>query len=168
MSARINIIVATAANGVIGRDGDLPWHISADLKRFKRITMGHPIVMGRKTFESLPRGPLPGRRNIIVTRQQKYENRTLSKDCLVVDSMSAAITATVSHDEMMVIGGAALYAEALPVSRRIFLTEVHAEVEGDVYCPPIERPQWTETLRSSNLREAGDPFDHSFVVLERA
>ncbi|MGR8948447.1 MAG: dihydrofolate reductase [Gammaproteobacteria bacterium] len=165
---RTNIIVAMAENGAIGRDGDLPWRISADLKRFKSITMGHPIIMGRKTYESLPRGPLPGRQNIIITRQADYEHEQLNDDCVVVDSFINAINLSQARAELMVIGGAAIYAEALATASRIFLTEVHAEINGDVYFPDFARRCWTETLRLPRQSDDKSGYEYSFVVLEKA
>ena len=167
MTARTNIIVAVAENGVIGRDGDLPWRISADLQRFKKITMGYPIVMGRKTFESLPNGPLPGRQNVIITRQNDYSNDYLNANCLVFSCLDDARKALESEVELMIIGGAAIYAEALKMAKRIFLTEVHAEVEGDVYFPSFDKQLWTETYRQ-HCNDSDIKLDCSFVVLERA
>lgn len=164
---RVNIIVAAAENGVIGRGGDLPWRISADLKRFKQITMGKPIVMGRKTFESLPR-VLPGRKNIVVTRQQHYKNEKLNEDCLVVNSLARAMSIMESEAEIMVIGGAAIYLEALPLARRLFFTEIHEHVEGDVYFPRFAKNGWTETQRLPQLNDTVSEHRYSFVVFERA
>lgn len=164
---RVNIIVAAAENGVIGRAGDLPWRISADLKRFKRITIGHPIVMGRKTFESLP-SPLPGRKNIIVTRQRNYSHEQINDNCLVVSSLDEAMVSEKHAKELMVIGGAAIYREALPHSQRMFFTEVHASVDGDVYFPEFSKAQWTETHRDPQLNDTTSRYHYSFVVLERA
>lgn len=159
--------MAVAENGVIGRDGDLPWRLSADLQRFKKITMGYPIIMGRKTFESLPSGPLPGRQNVIITRQNGYANEDLNADCLVCSCLDDAREALESQTELMIIGGAAIYAEALKIAKRIFLTEVHAEVEGDVYFPSFDRQLWTETYRQ-RCYDGSAGFDYSFIVLERA
>jgi dihydrofolate reductase len=164
---RVNIIVAAAENSVIGRDGDLPWRISADLKRFKQITMGHPVVMGRKTFESLPK-VLPGRKNIVVTRQQNYLNEKLDENCLVVNSLDVALSSFASSAEIMVIGGAAIYEEALPIAKRLFMTEVHEKVVGDVSFPAFVKQSWTETLRSPRREDASSVYPYSFVVLERA
>ena len=159
--------MAVAENGVIGRDGDLPWRISADLRRFKKITIGYPIIMGRKTFESLPNVPLPGRQNVIITRQNDYSNDHLNADCLVCSCLADAQEALESQAELMIIGGAAIYAEALKIAKRIFLTEVHAEVEGDVYFPPFDKQLWTETYRQQ-CDDSDVKLDYSFVVLERA
>ena len=164
---RVNIVVAASENGVIGRDGDLPWRIPADLKRFKQITMGHPVIMGRKTFESLPK-VLPGRTNIIITRQPNYRNEKLNDHCLVVNSLSNATSRLRNCPEVMVIGGAAIYAEALSMAKRIFITEVSGEVIGDVSFPPFERSIWTETLRSKLKHDDSAQRPYSFVVLERA
>ncbi len=163
----VNIVVAAAENGVIGREGDLPWRIPADLKRFKQITMGHPVVMGRKTFESLPK-VLPGGTNIIITRQHNYQNEKLNEHCRVEHSLSDATLKLGSCPEVMVIGGAAIYAEALSMAKRIFITEVAGNVVGDVSFPPFERSPWTETLRSSQGNDQSAQHLYSFVVLERA
>ena len=124
--------------------------------------------MGRKTFESLPNGPLPGRQNVVITRQADFSHQGLSPDCLVCSSMAAAHAALSERTELMIIGGAAIYAEALGVAKRIFMTEVHAEVDGDVYFPDFDRSLWTETFRQSHRNDTNAAFDYSFVVLERA
>lgn len=166
---RTNLIVAVAENGVIGRDGDLPWRIPADLKRFKKITMGHPLVMGRKTFESLPNGPLPGRLNVVITRQKEYKQHPLIDDsCLVCCSLDEARLALDDKPELMIIGGASIYAEALSEAKRIFLTEVHARVPGDVSFPKFNRDAWTQTFTQSFPATVDAEYSHSFVVLERA
>lgn len=164
---RVNIIVAAAENGVIGRDGDLPWRISADLKRFKEITMGHPVIMGRKTFDSLPK-VLPGRKNIVVTRQENYYSEKLNEHCVIENSLSSAISSVSRSAEIMVIGGAAIYEEALPIAKRLFITEVHETVVGDASFPDFSRETWTETLRSPQLHDDSSEHPYSFVVLERA
>ncbi len=124
----ISIIVAASANNVIGVKGDLPWRLSDDLKRFKAITMGKPIVMGRKTWDSIGR-PLPGRQNIVITRQTGF----VAEGCDVVTSADEAIAATAGADEVMVIGGSQVYSLFLPNAERLYLTRVHAEVAGDAF-----------------------------------
>src|SRR6185503_9676897 len=124
-----SIVVAVARNGVIGRDNALPWRLPADLAHFKKVTMGHPIVMGRRTYESIGK-PLPGRKNIVVTHNRDYQ----APGCTVVTSL----------DEVWVIGGTTLFAETLPIADVINLTEVEAAVEGDTFMPPFERSQWRE------------------------
>lgn len=167
MGVRVNIVVAMANNRVIGRKGELPWKISADLKRFKQITLGHSIVMGRKTFESLPR-VLPGRKNIIVSNQHNYQHPKLDDQCVVVKSLEAAIALPHETNELMVIGGAVIYQHALSLATRVFLTNVHAEVAGDVYFPEFAQAWWTLTDRSALISEPSAEYGYSFSVLERA
>ena len=137
---QLSLIVAAARNGVIGRNNALPWHLPEDLKYFKRVTMGKPILMGRKTFESIGRA-LPGRSNLVITRNGEWQ----AEGVQVVRSLEAALSLAEDIalidgvDELMVIGGAQIYAEALPRSERIYLTEVDADVEGDAYLPAIDR-----------------------------
>ena len=128
---KLSCIWAMSENHVIGRDGDLPWRLSADLQRFKALTMGHHIIMGRKTWESIGR-PLPGRTSVVLTRNAGYE----AEGCLVVQSLQAALDAAAGDDEVFVVGGASIYALALPASSRLYVTLVGAEVEGDVSLPP--------------------------------
>jgi len=151
------LVVAVSENGVIGRDGGLPWHIPEDLRHFKQRTLGHAIVMGRRTYDSIGR-PLPGRRNIVVTRQRSLE----IPGCDVVHSLSEAIELARAggDDEPRIIGGASLYAESLPLATRLILTEVHQSIEGDTFFPAFDRAQWREVLRTD-----GDGV--SFVELER-
>lgn len=140
---KLSLIVAVAENGVIGRNGGLPWRLSADLRRFKRLTMGHVIVMGRKTWESIAR-PLPGRTSIVVSRRKSYQ--TDFDEVLVADSLDAAIELACPLEgedgQAFVIGGAGLYEAALGRADRLLLTRVHAEVEGDVSFPEIDWSQW--------------------------
>lgn len=137
------LIVCYARNRVIGRDGDLPWRYSEDLKHFKRTTMGHAILMGRKTYESIGR-PLPGRRNLIVTRQSGFR----AEGCEVLGSLETAIEAARTSDDCpFVIGGASIYELALPLATVLHLTEVQHDVEGDVYFPAIDESDWTESER---------------------
>ncbi|MSR13868.1 MAG: dihydrofolate reductase [Gammaproteobacteria bacterium] len=158
----INIIVAMAEHRVIGRGGTLPWHLPADLGRFKQITMGHRIVMGRLTYESIGR-PLPGRTSIVVTTRANYQ----APGCVVSDSFDAALNAASDKTEIMVIGGHALYQVALPVAQRIYLTEIDAEIDGDVYFPEFDRTVWRETSREAHSCDAAHLYSYSFVVLER-
>lgn len=160
MSPRLNIVVALAANGVIGRDGDLPWRLPADLKRFREITWGHPIVMGRRTHESIGR-VLPGRLNVVISR----DPHCAAAGCVVVPDLDAALVAAGDVSDVMIVGGAAVYAAALPRAARLYLTEVHAEVDGDVRFPAFDRHEWRETAREEH-RDEGE-YDYSFVILER-
>jgi dihydrofolate reductase len=159
---RICLIVALAANGVIGRNNALPWHLPADLKRFKALTMGHPVVMGRKTHESIGR-PLPGRRNLVITRNRDYS----APGCEIVHSLDEAVAACRGAQEIFIIGGAELYRESLPRAHCLEFTEIRAEFEGDATFPEISLAQWRETGREIHSDEAGIPFRYDFVRYER-
>src|SRR5258708_8442730 len=137
---RIALVVAMARNRVIGRDNALPWRLPSDLASFKRVTLGHPVVMGRRTFESIGK-PLAGRKNIVITRNP----RLLAPGCIVVHSLDAAWDAAAGADEAFVIGGTTLFEETLPLADVIHLTEVEAEVEGDTVFPEFHRARWRET-----------------------
>jgi dihydrofolate reductase len=156
----ICIVVAVAQNGVIGLRGALPWRIPEDLKRFKALTMGKPVIMGRKTWDSLPKKPLPGRTNIVITR-----NRDFRADGAVVAHSFADAIAQADAAEIMVIGGEAIFAEALPLAQTIHLTEVGASPEGDSFMPLIDRTQWREIAREGPYETDG--LRYSFVTLAR-
>lgn len=159
----ISFVVARAKNGVIGKDGAIPWHISEDMRRFKSITMGKPLVMGRKTWDSLPRKPLPGRTNIVVTRDRNFA----AGGAVVVHSVDDALThaETEKPDEIAVIGGAEIYAALLPRATRIHLTEVDADIEGDTTMAAFDPRVWRETARE--LHETADGLRYAYVTLER-
>ena len=159
---RICLIAALAANRVIGRNNALPWHLPADLKRFKALTLGHPVLMGRKTHESIGR-PLPGRRNLVITRKRGY----IAPGCEVIHSLEQAIAACPGAEEIFVIGGAELYRESLPRAQRLELTEIQAEFEGDAAFPEFSLAQWRETGREIHRDEAGISFRYDFVRYER-
>lgn len=173
MSARIALVVARGRNGVIGRDGDLPWRLRSDLQRFKAITIGKPCLMGRKTWESLPLRPLPGRLNLVLTKDLSYEEAGLAKGALVCASLDEAVeiaretAADDGVDEICIIGGTALFEAALPRARRLYITEVDAAPEGDAVFPAFDESQWTQV--SCEPHEAGEKDDHAFTfrVLER-
>jgi dihydrofolate reductase len=154
----IVIIAALSTNGVIGNHGQIPWHISDDLKRFKRLTMGHAIIMGRKTYESIGR-PLPGRTNIVLTRNQSFQPPEAVQ---IYSSLGDALDACRRAGETTayVIGGGEIYREALPVTDILALTHVHREVQGDAHFPSFERAQWTETNRE-------DHPEYSYVEYRR-
>lgn len=158
----IVIIAAVAKNGVIGKANALPWHLPEDMRHFKALTTGHAVLMGRKTWESLPAKfrPLPGRRNIVVTRNAGYQ----AAGAVVATSLPAAIEAAESG-EAFVIGGAELYAVAMPLANRLQLTEIDAAFEGDTFFPDIDRRQWQETARETHRDETG--LDYAFVTYER-
>jgi len=159
---RVSLIAALAANGVIGRENRLPWRLSADLQRFKRLTMGKPVVMGRKTWESIGK-PLPGRSNIVVTRDRGFS----AEGCIVVHAIEQALDAAGDCDEVMVMGGADLYRQMLPRADRLYLTRVKADVEGDTRFPPFETKEWVEVQRESHCADEKNQYDYDFVVLDR-
>lgn len=161
---RVAMIAALASNRVIGRGNALPWHLSGDLKYFKRVTMGKPLVMGRKTHESIGR-PLPGRTNIVLTGQGDYSPPGVH--CVATPQQALELAAAEQAEEVMVIGGEAVYRALLPLADRLYLTEVHGEVEGDAWFPPIDSRQWVEISRQAVAPAEGDRFAYSFVVLER-
>lgn len=158
---RISILAAVADNGVIGRDGKLPWHLSDDLRRFKRLTMGHTIVMGRGTWESIGR-PLPGRRTIVVTRQPQY--RVDADGMEVAASLDDAlrIAEAAGDDEVFIVGGAEIYRLALPRADRLELTRVHGSVAGDTYFPEVDWRQWR--LADSETHDMDDRNDYGYSV----
>ncbi len=159
---RRSLVVAMALNRVIGRDNALPWRLPADLAYFKRVTLGHPVVMGRRTYEAIGKA-LPGRLNIVVTRQRDYAAR----GCVVVTSLEAAWKAAGTADEVYVIGGTSLFQETLPVADAIHLTEVLAEVEGDTYFPSFDRAQWSETEVLRQPADGRHAYPFRIVRLER-
>ncbi len=154
------LVVAVADNGVIGHGGTMPWHISADFRRVKAQTMGKPLVMGRKTFDSLP-GILPGRRHIVISRDPAWEAEGTERAGSLAEALALA-----NAPEIVIFGGAQIYAEALPLADRIELTEVHAAPEGDTRFPAFDRAEWTETFREAHPPQGATPgFD--FVTLLR-
>jgi dihydrofolate reductase len=159
----ISIIVAASTNNVIGANGDLPWRLSDDLKHFKAITMGKPIVMGRKTWDSIGR-PLPGRQNIVITRQADF----VAEGCDVVASLEDAAAAAGDDEEVMIIGGSQIYLLALPMAERLYLTRVHAEIEGDAFFPEIDESAWRLVDDDSHSSDDRNAFDYSFRTYERA
>lgn len=150
-----------ADNGVIGVNNQLPWRLPADLQHFKAITMGKPIIMGRKTFNSIGK-PLPGRQNIVITRAHID-----IAGCTVVNSIEAALRCTQGDDEVMIIGGAEIYRQVLPQVQRIYLTQVHKAIDGDAVFPPLHMNEWRETLCERHGADDRHAYDYSFLVLER-
>lgn len=149
--------------GVIGRGGTLPWRLSADLKRFKGLTMGHAIIMGRRTYDSLGR-PLPGRQNIVVTRQSTLQ---VPAEVLVVHSLDAALH-NVGHDDApFVVGGSELFSLALPLAGRMYVTWVEADIEGDTYFPAWKLDQWRLVSDERHIADAKNQFDYTFAVYNR-
>jgi dihydrofolate reductase len=165
---QLAVIVAAAENGVIGRNNTLPWHLSEDLRYFKKVTLGKPIVMGRKTFESIGR-PLPGRTNIVITRNPDFQAAGVRVVASIDDALRLArdIAAADGVREVVVIGGAEIYKAAIPRADRLYVTEVHAKVEGDAVLPQIDWQHWRETGRERFPAQDPNPYDYSFVVYEQ-
>lgn len=164
---RISLIVAAARNGVIGRGGGLAWKISDDLKRFRQLTLGHPVIMGRKTFESIGR-PLPGRTNIVISRSMG-EAQGVIVVRTIEEALAAAKGAATRHgvDEAFVIGGAEIYTRMLDCADRIHLTEVDADVQGDAFMPRIDPADWERHLAGRAHQSAKNEFNCSFFILDR-
>lgn len=158
----ISLIAAMDENRVIGRDNQLPWRLPADLQNFKRLTMGKPMVMGRKTWESLP-GLLPGRTHIVISANPAYR----AEGCLLVRSIEQALAAAGDVNEIMVVGGANLYRQLLPRADRLYLTLVHTRVTGDAWFPDYQVEAWRELAREDHPADARNPFAYSFLTLER-
>jgi len=165
----VSLIAAVAENDVIGRNGQLPWRLSADLRRFKSLTMNHPLIMGRRTWESINR-PLPGRTMIVVSRQPNYR----AAGCHVCSSLEAAITLSSSHQpphpikKTFVIGGGDLYRAALSLADKIYLTRVHATIAGDALFPDVDWSEWYLTTSDRHSADATNEYDYSFEVWVRA
>lgn len=159
---RISIIVAMAQNRVIGNHNQLPWHLPADLKRFKEITLGKPVMMGRKTFLSIGKA-LVGRRNIVLSTDPDF----VAQGCEVFSSIEEALSAVKDESEIMIIGGAQLYHELLPKADRLYLTLIHDHVEGDAFFPAWERSDWQEISRHDVSKSENNPFNYSFIILDR-
>lgn len=158
----LSMIVAMSENRVIGRDGDLPWRLSSDLKRFKKITMGHHLIMGRATWDSIGR-PLPGRTSVVISR-----NRTIDREgVLTARSIEEAVQLCGDDSEPFVIGGAQIFDLALPVVDTIYLTTVHAKIEGDVYLSELNEKNWTSTSEPTIKADNKNDFDHTNQTLER-
>ena len=161
--------IARGRNGVIGRDGGLPWRLKTDMRRFKALTLGKPVIMGRKTWDSLPIQPLPGRTNIVLSRDGSFE----PKQALVCEDLDEAIQIAREQaeedgaEEVCVIGGAAVFLAAMPKSRRIYLTEVDSDAAGDVVLPPFDERDWIEVGREAHPAGPDDEFPFVFRVLDR-
>ncbi len=160
----ISAIAAIGENRVIGKDNKMPWHLPADLKHFKAVTMGKPILMGRKTYQSIGR-PLPGRTNIIITRDKDFH----APGCIVVTSLADAI-ATASQqgaNEIFIIGGAEVYKQLLPATDRIYLTVIHHDFDGDTFFPEIKQNEWKEVEHEDFSADAENPYSYSFLRLDK-
>jgi dihydrofolate reductase len=158
----LSAICAMSENRVIGRQNQLPWRLPADLKHFKKITTGHPIILGRKTYESIGRA-LPDRCNVVITRDADFQ----APGCVVVNSIETALLAVDYSEQAFVIGGALLYQQLLPKVQRLYLTEIHHFFDGDAYFPELDMSEWREIERESHTADAKNAYAYSFVVLER-
>jgi len=172
MSARIALalVVAVAENGVIGRGGTLPWHLSSDLKRFRALTWGKPLIMGRRTFESIGK-PLPGRISVVLSTDPAFagpEGVLTARDLPAALAAAAEAARVLGAAEAMVIGGRQVFADTLPLAQVVHLTEVHARPEGDVHFPAFDRSHWRETGREGPLQGPKDDVPFTYVTLERA
>jgi len=158
----ISIIVAIAQNFAIGKNNDLLFHLPNDLKRFKEITTGHPVIMGRNTLLSLPKGALPNRRNIVITDnpEEKFER------CEMVFSIAEAAEAVKNEEEAFIIGGGMIYRQFYPIAGKLYLTLVHRDFDADIYFPEINYPEWEELLREDHHDEKND-FNYSYLNLKR-
>ena len=157
---KVYLVAAVAANGVIGKDGGLPWHLPEDLKHFKRLTLGHPVIMGRKTWESLGKA-LPARENIVVTSRPGYE----APGAAVANSLEGALALCAAEPVAFVIGGQRLFADSLPIAAGLVLTEIRRDFPGDTWFPEYDRAKWRETQREAHTAADGMRFD--FVLYER-
>lgn len=162
VSMAIAIIVAMDEQRLIGRENELPWKLSADLQYFRRTTMGKPIIMGRSTHESIGR-PLPGRQNIVLTKQQDYQ----ADGCEVVNSIEAAMALCSDAEEMMVMGGASLYQQLLPLADTLYLTRVHASLTGDTWFPEWSEQDWQLISSEDHQADENNEFDYSFQCYQR-
>lgn len=160
---RLSLIVAMAENRVIGKDNALPWRLPADLRRFRRLTTGRPVIMGRRSYESIGR-PLPERTNIVVTRRPAYQ----APGCLIAHTLDDALSLARGAPETFVIGGADIYGQTLERADRIYLTLVHAQVPGDTFFPAFDMNGWSETGREVHAADDSHGYRYSFVTLERA
>lgn len=158
---RVYLVAAVAANGIIGAKGGMPWHLPEDLQHFKKLTLGHPVIMGRRTWESL-RKALPGRDNIVVTRTAGYD----APGAAVASSLEAALALCAGEPVVFVIGGRQLFAESLPTAAGLVMTEIHRDYEGDTWFPRFDRSRWKETQREGHTSADGTRFD--FVLYEPA
>ncbi len=163
----ISLIAALSKNRVIGKNNDLPWHLPDDMKYFMQTTKGHPVIMGRKNYDSIPEKfrPLPYRTNIVVTRQKSFS----APGCAVVNSIEAGLEiAESTHEkEVFIIGGSEIYDQGFPLATRLYLTEIHATLEGDTYFPEFNKNQWKEVSRTHHLSDERHKFPFDFVVFER-
>jgi dihydrofolate reductase len=159
--SRVAIIAAVARNGVIGRRNRMPWHLPEDLRRFRQLTLGHAVIMGRRTFESIG-WPLAGRNNIVVTRSPDWTR----SGCHAAHSLEAALAAVRESQDAFVIGGAQIYALALPIASRLYMTEIDRDFEGDAFFPEFDRSRWREASRESRVLDEAGGFSYHFVAYD--
>jgi len=159
----ISFIVAMDKNRVIGKDNQLPWHLPADLKFFKRVTMGHPIIMGRNTYESIGK-PLPGRENIIVTRNKEYAQ----EGCTIIHSVDELLQmASRQNEEVFVIGGAELFQATFSMADRLYITKIEEEFTGDTYFPEFNQSEWELVSQEKGIRDEKNPYEYFFTIYNR-
>lgn len=158
----LSLIVAAGENNEIGKHGKMPWYLPADLRHFKTVTLGKPVIMGRRTFESIGK-PLPGRRNIVVTRDTSWQ----AEGCEAAHSLPEALVMAAGEPELMLIGGGQLYREALPRAQRIYLTRVHGTFDADTFFPLLDGGQWREIAREAHPVDESNAYACSFLLLER-
>lgn len=163
LPVRISIVAALARNRAIGRDNTMPWRLPEDLKRFKRLTLGHAVIMGRKTFESIG-SPLSGRNNIVLTRSRDWA----PSGCVVVHTLESALAAIDESQDAFVIGGAQIYALAMPFARHLYMTEIERDFDGDAFFPEFDRSDWREISRERHASGGPEGFDYAFVEYERS
>jgi dihydrofolate reductase len=158
----LSIIVAVSENNVVGINNRLPWYLPADLKRLKSVTMGHHLIMGRRTFESLGR-PLPGRTSVVITRNKNYK----AEGAVVVSSLKEALEVVKNDAEPFIFGGGEVFREALPMVNRIHMTRIHQDFDGDTFFPELNESEWKETLREDYEPDEKNKYSYSFIILER-
>lgn len=158
----LSLIVAVGENNEIGKGGRMPWHLPADLKHFKALTLGKPVIMGRKTYEAIGK-PLPGRRNMVVSRSPGYR----APGCEVAPSFTDALVVSAGVAEIMVIGGGEIYREALPRAQRIYLTRVHGHFDADTFFPTIDPSEWREIVHEEHTADTRNAHSYSYITLER-
>ncbi len=164
MTKRISIIVAVASNWAIGKDNDLLWHIPNDLRWFKKHTSGNPVIMGKKTWESLPFKPLPNRKNVIIS-----DNKAdCFEGCITVGSIKEAIHTMDTGKENFIMGGGSIYKQFLPIADHLYLTQVHEEFEGDIFFPDVNLNEWKEVFKEEHPKSDDNPLGYTFLILERS
>ncbi|ERJ60970.1 dihydrofolate reductase [Sphingobacterium paucimobilis] len=162
MSTKITLIVAAAENNAIGKNNQMPWHLPNDFKYFKKTTLGHSVIMGRKTFESIGK-PLPERRNIVLTRDQQYNNPEID----VANSLQDVLTYCRDEREIFIIGGANIYQQVLPLAQRVLLTRVHATIDGDAFFPELPSTEWELISQEKHNKDEKHVYDYTFEVWQR-